>query len=254
MLTTWVKQHVVGQVPDVIGIKVDLDRAARLKHLQKQMLRLRRRSLGCADGSRVCARRPETPLSVSPDDDAPDATDATDAPDASEACFICLQESGDLVRPCRCPRHVHARCLARWQLQRAGGPEESACRFCGSRLPDWRPGVTPAEVDLPAVATMAVVLDGRERRFLVSHGPGGRERFESEIRKVFALADDDVLVYTFDCHVPPSSATLAAVGDSDKAPLGSRDDLENVQLEGRNAYEAAFHCACVTAAVRAART
>jgi RING-variant domain len=186
---------------------------------------------------------------VSSDDEAGDAPDATDAPDASEACFICLQESGDLVRPCRCPRHVHARCLARWQLQRAGGPEESACRFCGSRLPDWRPGVTPAEVDLPAVATMAVVPNGRERRLAVSHGPRGREQFESEIRKAFGLADDDVLAYTFDCHVPPSSTMQAAVCDPGIAPLESRHDLERVQLEGRNAYEAAFHCVCVTAAV-----
>jgi hypothetical protein len=47
-------------------------------------------------------------------------------------CWICLDDTKDkdpLVSPCRCPRKVHPRCLARWQLQQAGRPEETACRY-----------------------------------------------------------------------------------------------------------------------------
>lgn len=37
-----------------------------------------------------------------------------------EACWICLSSVTPLVRPCACPRLVHQKCLARWQLQQAG--------------------------------------------------------------------------------------------------------------------------------------
>ena len=58
---------------------------------------------------------------------------ATVHPDASEpgekteagTCWICLgeegeQDSGPIIQPCLCPRQVHQKCLARWQLQNAG--------------------------------------------------------------------------------------------------------------------------------------
>lgn len=38
-------------------------------------------------------------------------------------CWICLdgaRADTSLMRPCNCPRHAHAGCLARWQLQSAG--------------------------------------------------------------------------------------------------------------------------------------
>ena len=47
-------------------------------------------------------------------------------------CWICLDDSGSekeaLVSPCNCPRKVHPKCLARWQLQQAGRLEETNCR------------------------------------------------------------------------------------------------------------------------------
>jgi hypothetical protein len=38
-------------------------------------------------------------------------------------CWICLdgaRSDAHLLQPCNCPRHAHAHCLARWQLQSAG--------------------------------------------------------------------------------------------------------------------------------------
>lgn len=40
-----------------------------------------------------------------------------------DMCWVCLGESTasePLCCPCRCPRPVHAHCLARWQLHSAG--------------------------------------------------------------------------------------------------------------------------------------
>lgn len=49
---------------------------------------------------------------------------------------------------------------------------------------------------------MAVVLNGREHRITVEPGPQGRRQFEREIRRLFSLAEDDELEFTFDCQAP----------------------------------------------------
>lgn len=45
------------------------------------------------------------------------------------SCFICLSEEGDMCQPCKCPRHVHPHCVARWQVYNAGREEEKTCRY-----------------------------------------------------------------------------------------------------------------------------
>ena len=45
------------------------------------------------------------------------------------SCFICLSEDGDMCQPCKCPRHVHPHCVARWQVYNAGREEEKTCRY-----------------------------------------------------------------------------------------------------------------------------
>ena len=52
---------------------------------------------------------------------------------------------------------------------------------------------------------MAVVLNGREHRITVEPGPDGRKQFEREIRRLFCLADEDELEFTFDCQAPGSA-------------------------------------------------
>merc|ERR1712216_652897 len=70
------------------------------------------------------------------------ANDATTAPRGEDdQCWICLDgdtADRELYHPCACPRWAHAKCVARWQLQCSGKPEEVTCKFCASRLPDWR--------------------------------------------------------------------------------------------------------------------
>ena len=64
--------------------------------------------------------------------------ESTEEPDV---CWICLDGSSgkagkeSMMRPCLCPRRVHAKCLARWQLRQAGRSEEKHCRWDGN---GWR--------------------------------------------------------------------------------------------------------------------
>lgn len=42
-------------------------------------------------------------------------------------CWICLDDAPDeLIQPCDCPRSVHRKCMARWQLQKTGSTCELA--------------------------------------------------------------------------------------------------------------------------------
>ena len=52
--------------------------------------------------------------------------------------YTCVFSIAQLYHPCACPRWAHAKCMARWQLQCSGKPEEVMCKFCAMRLPDWR--------------------------------------------------------------------------------------------------------------------
>jgi hypothetical protein len=53
-----------------------------------------------------------------------------------DVCWVCLGESTSsepLTCPCRCPRPVHAACLARWQLHSAGSRQGLFAICCSTR-------------------------------------------------------------------------------------------------------------------------
>ncbi len=93
--------------------------------------------------------------------------------ESDDICWICLDDGcstgsrQDLMSPCQCPRKVHPKCLARWQLQQAGKAEETHCRFCHSTLADWKASLTPEtlkpEVD-KANPIMVVYFEGEIHR------------------------------------------------------------------------------------------
>lgn len=150
-------------------------------------------------------------------------------------CWICLDIGGELIYPCKCPRTAHKRCLARWQLQSAGTRRETHCEFCDTALPDWKKALTPA----PAVAEkppaiMNVNFDGRTYSFEVEPGPNGYAKFTEAIRRAFDLPDDSELNITFTCDEP----TVPELGSL-------------LTLQGAGAYDAAVHCAALSAARRA---
>ena len=77
--------------------------------------------------------------------------------------------------------------------------EEHYCRFCKTRLPDWR----EAHSELPkAPPIMTVVHNGVTHQVTVEPGPNGKERFQAEIRKIFNLGESDAIQLTFGCRVP----------------------------------------------------
>eukprot|EP00775_Hariotina_reticulata_P001561 gene1561-1901_t len=149
-----------------------------------------------------------------------------------DVCWICL-DGPSLDRPlqhaCRCPSWTHATCIARWQLQSAGTRREKYCDFCNSELPDWKAILTPSP-GATAPAVMNVNFDNKTYSFQVAPGVDGYRQFTEAIRKAFHLPDDSELNITFTCDEPSSGNLLT--------------------LSGPGAYDAAVHCAAVSAARR----
>lgn len=148
-------------------------------------------------------------------------------------CWICLDSTGTLMFPCKCPRTAHSKCLARWQLQSAGSRKETHCEFCDARLPDWKGTLTP-QCGANAPAVMNVNFDGRTYSFEVKPGPDGYRQFTEAIRRAFTLPDDSELNITFTCDEPTTAV----------------DNGSLLTLQGSGAYDAAVHCASVSAARR----
>ncbi|KAA6426268.1 MAG: zygote specific ZYS1 [Trebouxia sp. A1-2] len=147
---------------------------------------------------------------VAPEEDAP-------------ICWICLdvgRADTALMRPCNCPRYAHAGCLARWQLQSAGSRRETHCEFCDCTLPEWKSTLTPV-CGANAPAVMNVNFDGQTYSFEVKPGSAGYKQFTQAIREAFSLPEDSLI------HA------------------GSL-----LTLQGAGAYDAAVHCASVSAARR----
>ncbi|PSC70781.1 zygote specific ZYS1 isoform B [Micractinium conductrix] len=156
---------------------------------------------------------------------------STSSSEDTPVCWICLDTAGPLIFPCKCPRVAHPRCLARWQLQSAGSRKETHCEFCDARLPDWKATLTP-QCGANAPAVMNVNFDGRTYSFEVKPGPDGYRQFTESIRRAFNLPDDSELNITFTCDEP------------------STDNGSLLTLQGSGAYDAAVHCASVSAARR----
>lgn len=152
-----------------------------------------------------------------------------------DACWICLEAdlpNEQLVKPCDCPRLVHIRCLARWQLQSAGKNEENKCRFCSATLPDWKSSLTPSNVK-PTTPVMAIKFEGKTYKLKVKPGPDGLREFQEQVRQLLGFDITDDFDVTFECQVPRTG--------------------EKMKLNGLSSYGAATHCAAITAAQRDAK-
>ncbi|KAK9865510.1 hypothetical protein WJX84_007725, partial [Apatococcus fuscideae] len=158
--------------------------------------------------------------------------------DAPNLCWVCYdgpRPSSPLIQPCACPRTVHAECCARWQLHAAGKSEEHFCRFCQQQLPDWQRILTPHEAQLPAqcLPTMSVTFNDQQHHIVAQSGPGGYAAFEAEVRSIFGIEHDMDMNLIFDCAEPTTGSLL--------------------KLNGPGAFNAAVHCAKVSAAKRLRR-
>ncbi len=101
-------------------------------------------------------------------------------------------------------------------------------------LPDWKKALSgPKDPKAEAPAVMNVNFDGKTYSFEVAPGPDGYRKFTEAIRLAFELPDDSELNITFTCDEP----TLPEVGSL-------------LTLQGPGAYDAAVHCASLSAARR----
>ncbi|GLC67650.1 hypothetical protein PLESTF_000586700 [Pleodorina starrii] len=91
-------------------------------------------------------------------------------------------------------------------------------------------------------AVMNVNFGGRTYSFEVQPGPDGYRRFTAAIREAFSLPEDSELNITFTCDEPNSGETRIS------EPVTNAGSL--LTLQGAGAYDAAVHCASVSAARR----
>ncbi|MEW5314811.1 MAG: hypothetical protein WDW38_006280 [Sanguina aurantia] len=198
-----------------------------------------------------------------------------DSLDNAECCWICLEGSGELVRPCRCPRKAHRPCLARWQLHCAGKLEEKKCRFCKESLPDWRQWLGTSSSSAPQQPPTLRQLTGppnarpgghhqRDRR--AADGGGGSSSHETlavivpvpappafmrisyggESYKIRVRSGTEGMQqFVLDCrkllNIPPDQPF--DVHFHCKEPTTGSD----LRFHGIEAYDAAVHCASVAA-------
>lgn len=163
---------------------------------------------------------------------------------ADTCCWICLEDEGSLTQPCACPRHVHQKCLARWQLQKSGSDEEHWCRFCMQPYGDWRDQLVAAtdcscigdaQQQLSAPVELVVAVTGSVFRVMAMPGPLGKAALAWQITSRLGLPMvQDNLDISFLCTVPWSP--------EDKA-----------WLCGIGAFDAAVRCATARAARRSLR-
>eukprot|EP00192_Tetraselmis_astigmatica_P019774 CAMPEP_0117669728 /NCGR_PEP_ID=MMETSP0804-20121206/12309_1 /TAXON_ID=1074897 /ORGANISM="Tetraselmis astigmatica, Strain CCMP880" /LENGTH=208 /DNA_ID=CAMNT_0005477849 /DNA_START=645 /DNA_END=1271 /DNA_ORIENTATION=- len=149
-------------------------------------------------------------------------------------CWICLDaESRDgdkLSRLCECPNlFAHQLCMAKWQVHKAGTREEQHCRFCDAQLPDWK---VQGSSNLPARVTpvMTIVHNGIAANFHPEEGPEGLQHFKEQVMSLLGLSSNTEVRLIFECVEPFT---------------GSR-----VTFAGPGTYDAAIHCAAVSAARR----
>lgn len=164
--------------------------------------------------------------------------------------------------------------------------KETHCEFCDARLPDWKGTLTP-QCGANAPAVMNVNFDGRTYSFEVKPGPEGYRQFTEAIRRAFNLPDDSELNITFTCDEPTTGSAGAVCGGGRLAPSkpwlclrvlslpsclmaalphrapaltapapprlplpAAVDNGSLLTLQGSGAYDAAVHCASVSAARR----
>lgn len=94
---------------------------------------------------------------------------------------------------------------------------------------------------------MTVTFNGRTFFFHVEPGPEGYRKFTADVKAAFTLPDDCDLNITFTCDEPAAEAPEEVVAPAE--PPGSTSLLT---LQGAGAYDAAVHCAAISAAKRLA--
>lgn len=137
-------------------------------------------------------------------------------------CWLCFEE-GNLDSLCGCAPHrtAHAECLWKWRFHKAGTLEEHHCRFCSYAYPS----LTDAWPLLPRAKNpvMTLTVHGFKHAVPVSPGPAGMAAFQSDVRRLFGLREDESVDISFSCVTPGSDSkvTLSGWGAYDAALMAA---------------------------------
>jgi hypothetical protein len=117
-------------------------------------------------------------------------------------CWLCMDnirgEKTSIM--CKCPdRYCHKTCMAKWQLQCLGKPEEKYCRFCYTMLPDWRecyPIVRRHKYFTPDLIIKIVVQDSHVVLRLKSDASNYIEKFTEALKSQLGvdIASDHTII------------------------------------------------------------
>jgi hypothetical protein len=88
----------------------------------------------------------------------------------SDCCWICLcgEEAGELASVCSCPRRVHEKCLARWQLHSAGRRWVMRLTQNTGRFPESTSCKASSILKFKSTYSLLVLLDRPISRWTVS--------------------------------------------------------------------------------------
>lgn len=152
-----------------------------------------------------------------------------------EQCWICLEEDNpkNLCRPCSCPRLVHPKCIAHWQIHSMGKAEETHCRFCNQQLANWKEYFVPSGQDEEANVVVAVYSQGKSIKIKCSTGPNGLIDFKKKIQDVLGLTAEEIertFQFTFYTQLPNTK--------------------RKVKMDGLQSFQMAMQCASVSKLLR----
>jgi hypothetical protein len=80
--------------------------------------------------------------------------------------------------------------------------EETKCRFCQADLRDWKPVMTKATGAKLVTPYMRVSFNGRTHKVQVKPGVEGAKEFETQIRRLLQLPEDQEFDVIFHCRAP----------------------------------------------------
>ncbi|KAF8072376.1 ATP5PO [Scenedesmus sp. PABB004] len=121
--------------------------------------------------------------------------------------------------------------LLRRRLRRLA--RQPGARAAGRRAAAAAGAPPPSPPRRPATPVMAIAYEGATHRITVYPGPQGRARFEAEVRALLDLPAGEEFDVEFLCRAPDTGALLS--------------------LDGIGAFDAATHCAALTAAERVSK-
>ena len=110
---------------------------------------------------------------------------------------------------------MHRKCMAQWQMRCVGKTEETCCRFCDTKLPDWKLSVIPENLRASMDAAigmvqltfddLAIAIEFKDRMNMSNH-------CTAILQWVLKLSEHELKSIQFSCHEPFTQTDLNIIG------------------------------------------